>query len=51
MIARQRTDVRKDTPRGRYEMKNLKRMMMLTLALVLVLTSAVPAFAEEGIAP
>ena len=32
-------------------MKNLKRMMMLTLALVLVLTSAVPAFAEEGTAP
>ena len=32
-------------------MKNLKRMMMLTLALVLVLTSAVPAFAEEGPAP
>ena len=51
MIARQRTDVRKDTPRGRNEMKNLKRMMMLTLALVLVLTIAVPAFAEERIAP
>ena len=32
-------------------MKNLKRMMMLILALVLVLTSAVPAFAEEGTAP
>ena len=32
-------------------MKNLKKMMMLSLALVLVLTSAVPAFAEEGTAP
>ena len=50
MIASQRTAVRKDTPRGRNEMKNLKRMMMLTLALVLVLTSAVSAFAEEGTA-
>ena len=32
-------------------MKNLKKMMMLSLALVLVLTSAVPAFAEERTAP